>query len=248
MAASYIAASKPPMATGSDEKRIVFVRHGCTYMNEFLASVPFEAPKFSDVFQDEDLEKYYHDSPLSPRGIKQAQTMLAWSPPAFVHDCGLVVTSPLSRALQTLEIGLKHHLGDAPIVALPHAAERLYLISDVGKRVSVLKEKYPYIDFSTGFEHHAEDWWFQPSSDKDYVEWRKTGNGQRYACPGEPQEQFDERMQSLVSWLGERSEQKIVVICHWGVIDWMLGDDFMNCQWRDVSFSSLRQHARVSSG
>ena len=222
-------------------------------MNEYLGrSLSFGAPKFTDVFVEQgERDRFYRDSPLSPRGVRQAQSLLARSHD-FVKDCEVIVTSPLTRALQTIEVGILPHVSSVdsdatPIVATPHAAERLYLISDVGKSRSTLEQTYPFVDFKTGFEGHndEEEWWYKPAGDK-YVEWRPTGKGQRYACPGEPEHSFDRRMQSLVSWLGKRPEQKIAVVCHWGVIDWMLDMDFDNCQWREVAYSSLRQHAMTS--
>jgi broad specificity phosphatase PhoE len=240
-----------PLKTASAlaEKKIVFLRHGCTYMNEHLGhGLSFGAPNFSDVFDAEELHKY-RDSPLSETGIRQAQ-QLQKSRPAFVQDLDLVVTSPLTRALQTFELGVKDHLPDhVPIVALPHAAERLYLISDQGRPVQELQKQFPYVDFETGFEADDDDvaggwgggesWWYQHQLDVRYAEWRPTGKGQRYACPGEPDHAFEERMLRLHKWLEDRPESKIAVVCHWGVIDWMLGIDFDNCQWREVSFDKI---------
>ena len=75
-----------------------------------------------------------------------------------------------------------------------------------------------------------------------YVEWRPVGQGQRYACPGEPEEAFDQRMTRLYQWLEQRPESNICVLCHHGVIAWMLGDDvdFDNCQWRVLDFEDLQ--------
>jgi broad specificity phosphatase PhoE len=245
-----------PLKTASAlaEKKIVFLRHGCTYMNEHLGHGPsFGAPNFSDVFEAKELHKY-RDSPLSETGVRQAQ-QLQKSRPAFVQDLDLVVTSPLTRALQTFELGVKDHLPDhVPIVALPHAAERLYLISDQGRPVQELQKQFPYVDFETGFEADddnvaggwggGESWWYQHQLDVRYAEWRPTGKGQRYACPGEPDHAFEERMLRLHKWLEDRPESKIAVVCHWGVIDWMLGIDFDNCQWREVSFDKILPPSR----
>jgi broad specificity phosphatase PhoE len=229
------------------EKTIVFLRHGCTYMNEHLGrSHSFGAPNFSDVFEAEEMHKY-RDSPLSARGIQQAQ-QLQKSRPEFVQDLDLVVTSPLTRALQTFELGVKDHVQDhVPIIALPHAAERLYLISDQGRPVPELQNQFPYVDFVTGFEtdnavggSDGDSWWYQHQRDVRYAEWRPTGKGQRYACPGEPDHAFEERMLRLLKWLEDRPESKIAVVCHWGVIDWMLDVDFDNCQWREVSFDKIQ--------
>lgn len=227
----------------ASEKSIIFLRHGCTYMNEFLGHGPsFGEPNFTDVFPPNE-QKLYRDSPLSPLGVKQA-TRLGKSRPAFCDDLELIVTSPLTRALQTFDLGVKQHLDPAacvPIIALPHASERLYLISDQGRTVNDLQQDYGHVDFKTGFDEHDDEnasWWYQ--HDPAYSEWRPTGRGQRYACPGEPDHAFEERMMRLYNWLKERPESKIAVVCHWGVIDWFLDMDFDNCQWREIAFDQIQ--------
>jgi broad specificity phosphatase PhoE len=234
------------------EKQITFVRHGCTYMNEYLGGADggtgFGLPNFTDVMQSPDRLAKYQDSPLSPLGRRQARNLLlsrssSWDRPSFVENCELVVVSPLTRALQTLHLGLRPHLPDGiPVVALPTAAERLYLISDVGRAITELREDFPYVDFESGFDGHDRDkWWFQAS--ENYQEWRPIGQGQRYACPGEPQADFDARMARFHSWLEDRPETHISVVCHHGVIDWMLGMDFDNCQYEQVPFSQIQPEA-----
>ena len=222
-------------------------------MNEYLGkTVPFGAPTFTDVFQPHELH-LYQDSPLSPAGQKQAKSLRRTSS-SFLADCDLVVVSPLTRALETLDIGLKEHLVDekadaktkTPVIALPEAAERLYLISDVGKPTSDLQKQFGYVDFEEGFGEHIDQdaWWYQPST-KAYQEWRPVGKGQKYACPGEPDEYFDRRMIRLFKWLSQRPEQKITVVCHWGVIDWMLDMDFDNCAWKEVDLQDVAKSNKL---
>jgi broad specificity phosphatase PhoE len=224
------------------QKKVVFLRHGCTFMNEYLGRSSFGSPYFTDVFEANELPKY-RDSPLSPLGIKQAEK-LARSQPSFLRDTDLIVTSPLTRALQTLRIGLGPHLNDdMPIVALPEASERLYLISDVGRPVFELNQS-ERVDFGT-VPH--DEWWYKPHHKKSYVEWRPSGQGQRYAVPGEPQHAFDERMTRLWEWIDKRPEQKIALVSHWGVIDWFCDFDFDNCQWRELEWDRVRPKALQKS-
>jgi broad specificity phosphatase PhoE len=237
----------------ANSKRIVFLRHGCTYMNEYLGrGVSFGEPGFSDVFDPDTERMYYRDSPLSKLGRAQAKA-LGSTNPKFLKGCELIVTSPLTRALQTLDAGLwapMSTLGvqdQIPIVASPLAAERLYLISDVGRAVDELATDFDYVDFETGFVEHPSDlWWYHPPDD-GHLEWRPVGQGQRYACPGEPEHAFNARMNRLYEWLRQRPERKVAVVCHWGVIKWMLGTDFGNCQWREVGLDDLKP-ARAADG
>lgn len=282
------------------QKRILFLRHGQTYMNEWIGGakgVGFGAPNFTDVFVDEQdrLHKYV-DSPLSEKGIQQAQhlhdtihtalemrmlttssstTTTAESKEVEGNDdddgaltailkLDLVVTSPLTRALQTLDLALYPHIarrnqknpgGSVPILAIPHAAERIYLVSDLGKPRNELKRSFPYVDFdSTAFEsprplsHHLQSdkdddlpWHYVPTAEAagSYVEWRPHGEGQIYACQGEPQDVFDRRMTKLYKWLDDRSERYIAVVCHAGVIEWMTQQIFANCEMRLIDFDDL---------
>ncbi|MGK3747759.1 MAG: broad specificity phosphatase PhoE [Bacillariaceae sp.] len=287
-------------------KRIVFIRHGQTYMNELIGGggISFGSPNFTDIFVGKNITKY-EDSPLSETGIQQAISLnhklrnlknnksgaiealgLLTSNTttntntntstsiSFLDDLDLVVVSPLTRALQTMEQALYEHIinkdddnndnddvhSDVPIIAMPKAAERLYLVSDIGKSRSELRIKYPWVDFDTGFAYdssqsnncssssekdnnHDDYWHFSPSKEiaDNYIEWRPHGQGQAYACLGEPQEYFDHRMTELYLWLESRKEQCIAIICHAGVIDWMTsGDVYSNCELRVQTFNSLR--------
>jgi len=201
---------------------------------------------------------------------------------SMIQDIELVAVSPLKRTLQTTEIGVLPHLsrsssrtstvsGDhssgtsrvVPIVALPLASERVYLISDHGSSTSSLAKEFPFADFSREFHQFEDEWWFtvrdhSTSNSKevqcqereihsfnsmhqeDYVEWRPNADGQAYTCFGEPDDAFYQRMISLYNWLEAREESVICLVCHWGVLDWLLGADFKNCEVQDVSFHKVR--------
>jgi len=76
----------------------------------------------------------------------------------IVESIDLIACSPLTRALQTTEIALVPHFRrgadssqqqqkqqqqGVPIVALPLASERVYLISDLGTTTVELKDRFP---------------------------------------------------------------------------------------------------------
>lgn len=268
-------------------KRIVFIRHGCTYMNEYLGrGHEFGSPNFSDVFESAEDQDKYRDSKLSPLGVTQAKALSerlskqrdsrerqqsAWNrlQPGtdskeanyfLPSDLDLIVLSPLTRALQTFELGLRPVLQDCKpkIVALPLAAERVYLISDHGRIRSELESHWGNdICFDACFRLNndklMEEWWFglddrraHPHAiptgvtSKSYEEWRPSSQNQRYACPGEDHESFEKRMRKLYQWLEERPESTIALVCHWGVIDWFLDREFMNCEVGVVPFEEIR--------
>lgn len=239
------------------QKRIIWIRHGQTYMNELIGGggVAYGQPGFTDVFADDELPKY-KDSPLSPKGVQQAlelkQRLKALNGSDEVaslslQEIQLVAVSPLTRALQTLELGLQDHLQalDIPVVALPYATERVYLISDHGKPRAELQLQYPWVDFDMHFRQKKADdpWHFVPTLGQEaaYKEWRPHGQGQVYACLGEPQDVFDRRMSQLYHWLGTQDAECIAVVCHAGVIEWMTsGDILANCEILVKKFCDLK--------
>ncbi len=250
-----------------NSKRIVLIRHGCTYMNEYL-SIPgsrWGDANFTDVFTDPTELAKYRDSPLSPRGIRQAERLSSRlslddgegeEDSKIIGEIELIACSPLTRALQTMTIALYPHVwgSDIPIVALPQASERIYLISDLGTSIHELRKKFPIVDFSSEIStEQSETWWVSPtpsdeehsldtsSSSSSVVEWRPNNEGQTYAEPGESESTFTKRMISLYDWLDARTESTIALICHWGVIEYLTGDDYDNCQMKVVDFTSMKR-------
>ena len=254
----------------SKQKRIVIIRHGCTYMNEYLSTPGsrWGDAGFTDIFEDPAQLDLFRDSPLSDRGIHQAKRLGARlghlmedDPPLSEMDLGLdqnvireidlIACSPLTRALQTTELSLVPHLEKnddgcpkVPIVALPLASERVYLISDEGQSTDQLAKQFPCVNFQSDIEDSNKDcWWFtyDGESDEPYTEWRPNGEGQTYACKGEPEADFNTRMAKLYDWLESCKESTIALVCHWGVIDWLTGEDFENCEMKIVPFESMKR-------
>jgi len=252
-------------------KRLILIRHGCTYMNEYLATPGSQwgDANFTDVFHPSE-HSLYRDSPLSNKGKMQAQDLHEYFQSTeggqlMIRDIEMVAVSPLQRTLQTAEIAVLPHLqddatNDIPIVALPLASERVYLMSDHGKCKKSLSQDFPFADFVQEFERFEEDWWFsveQTANKKesgrnqefhsfasihidDYIEWRPNDQNQIYSGHGEPDDLFEQRMMELYKWLENRDESVICLVCHWGVLDWLTGKDFKNCEVRDVSFEDVR--------
>ena len=233
-------------------KTIILIRHGCTYMNEYLA-VPgnrWGDSNFTDIFE-ESVMHLYRDTPLSTKGMRQAKNLASAAPRDkytgeridLSNIVDLVVVSPLTRALQTTELGIFPHFAasNTPFVALQLATERLYLISDVGSPISKISSKFPFVDFKTEFKHvpTTDEWWYT-HKDEFYDEWRPCGQGQRYSCRGEPDDHFNKRMAALYDWLESREETVIALICHYGVIEYLTGgEEFGNCEIASFKFSQL---------
>ena len=221
-------------------------------MNEHL-SIPgsrWGDPQFTDVFTDPEEIAKYRDSPLSDRGIRQAESLssrLGKEDSKIIEEIELIAVSPLIRALQTMEISLYPNLwpGKVPIIALPQASERVYLISDFGTSTKQLKKQYPVVDFDTEIPSDKSDsWWisdYSSNTTTNYKEWRPSNDGQTYAALGEIESAFNERMMSLYDWLAQRPESTIALICHWGVLEWLTGYDFDNCEMRVIDFADMKR-------
>ena len=249
------------------EKKIILIRHGCTFMNEYLDTqgTRWGDANFTDIFHPSQHD-IYKDSPLSGKGKQQAQDLHdffhAKDGKDMIQNIDIVAVSPLTRTLETMEIGVLPHLRNVsknvPIVALPLATERVYLISDHGKCRLELAQKYTFVDFEKEFEKFEREWWFttheHDGDDKDdtihsftslhkdsYQEWRPSDENQTYSCHGEPDDLFEARMMELYKWLESRNENVICLICHWGVLDWLTGNDFKNCEVKQVSFSDIQR-------
>jgi len=227
-------------------KRIILIRHGCTFANEFLArpGTRWGDPTFYDC-------KSLTDAKLSPRGVQQAlglRQRLSETPDFDIGEVDLIVVSPLTRAIHTLQLGFgiddqgnNVSTNCIPIIAQPLARERLYLCSDIGETVSSLRRSYPWINFSTEFGGKKADdspWWYVHNDEK-YHEWRPYGEGQTYQCEGEPENDFNKRMVALYDWLDNKTEKNIVLVCHWGVLQWLTGKDYDNCEVDIVPFDHL---------
>lgn len=221
-------------------------------MNEYL-SIPgsrWGDPQFTDVFTDpKDIAKY-RDSPLSERGVRQAESLssrLGKEDCKIIEEIQLIAVSPLTRALQTMEISLYPNLwpGKVPIIALPQARERVYLISDFGTSTKQLKKQYPVVDFDSEIPIDKSDsWWisdYSSNTTTNYKEWRPNNDGQTYVEPGEIESAFNQRMASLYDWLAKREETTIALICHWGVLEWLTGYDFDNCEMRVIDFAEMKR-------
>ena len=130
----------------------------------------------------------------------------------------LVVTSPLSRAIDTClgsffpdnivataETPVRSY-GPRPLVcALPR--ERLHKSGDVGISMSALQEKYPnQLDLSELATHlHPEQWWYDETD---------LPNGGARAIVPETLLKTQKRVELFTEWLRKRPETCIAVVCH----------------------------------
>jgi broad specificity phosphatase PhoE len=224
---------------------IIAIRHGSSVSNEWMTgSNAWFSPTFCD-----DIE--FVDSPLSEKGISQAQQELPKQLQCILDSTNLddlvVLVSPLTRCLQTWYYGVQPLLPSVPTMIVPLLRERVYSASDTGKPWRVLQSQcrelftedvVADLDWSLLRDSYAADeaWWYTvPDGQTPPKEWRPCGEQQYYAVPGEPETVFRERLQVLEEWLRREFVGKtVVVVSHWGVLHHFSQNKVPNCcicQW-----------------
>lgn len=177
----------------------------------------------------------YADSPLTPHGEKQADSIAAR---IAAIDPDLIVCSPLTRALQTC-LRACVGLSGSKVVVHRGLRERLAYSCDVGSRASVLRERFPGVDFG----ELEEVWWWREGEGEGSVE--ESVERLREGAPGsptgvEPKEEWVKRAGHVKRWLVERPERNVVVFGHGVVLRALLADRgkqapfLTNCEIRKI--------------
>lgn len=153
----------------------------------------------------------HFDAPLTELGRLQVAER---APELRGYSYELVVTSPLTRAIQTT-LGL---FGDHPArpriqVECLHR-EHLASSCDVGRAPALLLQDFPHL----AFDHLDEVWW--------HNEGEPDPRGFVY----EPDHVFTGRVEQFRRWLAERPEQLIAVVGHGTFFSQLLGRFLGNCE------------------
>jgi len=178
-------------APGLDCKRVHFVRHAESMCNAAGAVYPKGDPRRKKVFQD----PQYLDAPLSPHGLDQCAQLK--STIDALPKVQLVVSSPLTRALQTA-FGI-YSCGkgeDVPLVVLEALREfnsSVFHPCDARRRREELELDFPGANFSGVPE-----------------------GGDMLLGPGlvESAEIVDNRIHWFLAWICMRPERSIAVVSH----------------------------------
>lgn len=163
----------------------------------------------------------YADSPLTARGEGQADAIAA-----RIADINpdLIVSSPMTRALQTCLRACHKLGGERKVVIHKGLTERLGWACDVGSPASVLKEKFPGVDFG-GLE---EVWWWRQGEGEGSVaeSVEKLANGKVGDGDGgvEPEVDLMARVDDVKRWIIEREERTVVVFAHAVLLSRLLAD------------------------
>jgi broad specificity phosphatase PhoE len=163
---------------------------------------------FNVLFEKTGIDPLHFDAPLSAEGVRQVTCART----AAVNLGGdLVVTSPLTRALQTT-MGLFHEQ-TVPVVVSSILRERLGNSCDVGRTPAVLTAEYPSLDFN----HLDDTWWHDGEKDDRGV-------------PVEPEHLLMRRLSEFINWIEARPEQTIAVVGHGTFFHRLTGRHLENCE------------------
>ncbi|MDO9425935.1 MAG: histidine phosphatase family protein [Methylobacterium sp.] len=161
------------------------------------------------------------DARLTERG--QAQVAAAR---ADLHDIAfdLVVTSPLTRAIQTTKGIFSGHPAEPKILVEVLHRECQESSCDMGRAASVLAAEFPDV----AVDHLPEIWWHEggePDADGIHVE---------------PRTLFDGRVAAFRDWLAARPEGTIAVVGHGTFFYHLTGVWLDNCETVELDLGTDR--------
>jgi broad specificity phosphatase PhoE len=175
-------------------KTITFIRHGESKYNEWAKNpmtwITLQRLKDPMIF----------DAALSEVGLQQVRD-LASRGIGTSEPVELVVTSPLTRAIQTAT-GVFSPDEYKYVVSELHT-EIMDTACDVGRVPSELKTDFPKLDFS----QLPEIWWYHPDDTND----QRSGTR---AIVKETRAMAQARVDKFREWLRQRPEKHIVVVGH----------------------------------
>ena len=183
-------------------KRMLCIRHG--------------ESTFNAIASHSRVDPLHYDARLSELGEQQvrgAREMLRH------RRVDLVVTSPLTRALQTTAgIFADHPFSPRILVEALHR-ERLESSCDIGRSPSTLQDEFP----SFAFDHLPDVWWHHHDRPDD-----------RGVCV-EPAELVQSRAREFRRFLLQRPEALIAVVGHGTFFFNLIGQKLANCEVVEVA-------------
>lgn len=159
------------------------------------------------------------DARLSERGHRQVE---AARKDMQKIPFELVVTSPLTRALQTTAGLFSGHPSKPTLLVEVLHRECQESSCDVGRAASVLAKEFP--DFRV--DHLPEIWWHA-----------EDGDGAQ-GFPTEPRRLFDQRVAGFREWLRARPETTIAVVGHCTFFYHLTGRWLANCETMNLDLSA----------
>lgn len=166
---------------------------------------------FNAHFAQTGEDPLHFDAPLTELGRRQATERAA---ELRQHPYELIVTSPLTRAIQTTLGLFGEHPSAAPIHVECLHREQLESSCDVGRSPALLLKDFPHL----AFDHLDEVWW------------HNEGERDPRGFASEPAPVFEQRVEGFKDWLRARPEQLIAVVGHGTFFNRLTGRSLANCE------------------
>jgi broad specificity phosphatase PhoE len=179
---------------------------------------------FNAAYRETGTDPMHFDAPLTDEGLRQVREARQ-----SLRDIAfeLVVTSPLTRALQTTAGLFAEHPARPLVLVEAVHRERAESSCDIGRAPALLAAEFP----AFRVDHLPEIWWHD--------------EGERNECGIciEPAEVFEARVADFRSWLRARPERTIAVIGHGTFFHRLTGQWLDNCQFVELEFEAASEFA-----
>ena len=182
-------------------KTILCIRHGESTFNALAAA--------------SGVDPLHYDAPLSELGRQQVSAARESLRNTRID---LVVTTPLTRALQTAAGLFADHPSSPPILVESLHRERVESSCDIGRSPALLAGEFPLL----AFDHLPDVWWHIHDSPDE-----------RGVCV-EPVELVASRADAFRRFLLQRPERVIAVVGHGTFFFNLIGRKLANCEVAEV--------------
>lgn len=166
---------------------------------------------FNAHFAETGTDPMHPDAPLTELGHRQAAERAL---ELRQHPYELVVTSPLTRAIQTTLGLFGDHPARPPIHVEGLHREFLESSCDVGRAPSLLAQDFPHLTFG-----HLDEIW-----------WHNDGEPDERGLTIEPSHRLAGRVRGFRDWLRARPERLIAVVGHGTFFYHLTGRQLQNCE------------------
>ena len=187
-----------------DAKQVFYIRHAQSTYNKWAQK---SVLNFAWTYSNK-IENY--DPVLTPEGVEQCRERVAVLDKEKPFEAELVMVSPLTRAIQTM-----NELKKSVCLANPKKTivtqllrERLDACGDIGKTKAELQDQFKELDFSF---INKERWW-NYLEDKD-VRRNKLG---AELFSRESEDEAKARVALIFLWIVYRPEKTVVMVSHSG--------------------------------
>ena len=182
-------------------KSIVCIRHG--------------ESTFNAAWRQRQVDPLLFDATLSEAGVEQVRlARKALADRSFE----LVISSPLTRALQTTAGIFDSHPARPRVIVSALLRERVENSCDIGRTPSLLSAEFPALDFA----HLESHWWH-----------RDEAPDERGICV-EPVAVVQGRVARFREYVSARPEQRIAVVGHGTFLFHLTGQVLANCETAEV--------------